>query len=63
MSESDFRQEYEFLKQSANRERIRINELHEIHLDTALNTEKIQANKKLVNAWNVKPLKVWLHHY
>jgi len=47
MSESDFRQEYEFLKQSANRERIRINELHEIHLDTALNTEKIEANKKI----------------
>ncbi len=58
MSESDFRQEYEFLKQSANRERIRINELHETHLDTALNIEKIEANKKLVNAWNVKPLKV-----
>jgi len=65
MSESDFRQEYEFLKQSASRERTRINELHEIHLDTALNNAKIEANKKLINAWNEKPLKVYylLHHH
>ncbi len=65
MSEIDFRQEYEFLKQSASRERTRINELHEIHLDTALNNAKIEANKKLINAWNEKPLKVYylLHHH
>ncbi len=60
MSEIEFRQEYELLKQSANRERTRINELHEIHLDTDLNAAKIQANNKLINAWNEKPLKVYI---
>lgn len=58
MNEIEFRQEYEFLKQSASRERTRINEVHEIHLDTAFNTEKLQANKKLIDTWNEKPLKV-----
>ena len=58
MAETEFRQEYEFIKQSANRERTRINELHEIHLDAALNIAKTDANKKLINAWNEKPLKV-----
>jgi len=57
MSEIEFRQEYEFLKQSASRERTRINELHETHLDSTLNTAKAEANKKLINAWNEKPLK------
>ena len=58
MSEIEFRQEYETLKQSAGRERTRINELHEKYLDTALNAAKTEANKKLINAWNEKPLKV-----
>jgi hypothetical protein len=57
ISDIEFRQEYEFLKQSANRERTSINELHETHLDAALNTAKAGANKKLINAWNEKPLK------
>jgi hypothetical protein len=57
-NEIEFRQEYEYLKQSASRERTRINELHETHLDIALNTAKTEANKKLINAWNEKPLKV-----
>ncbi len=57
-TEIEFRQEYEFIKQSANRERTRINELHEIYLDAALNIAKTDANKKLINAWNEKPLKV-----
>jgi hypothetical protein len=60
MSEIEFRQEYDFLKQSANRERTRINEVHEKNLDNALNTAKTSANKKLINAWNEKPLKVRL---
>ncbi|CAF1176250.1 unnamed protein product [Adineta steineri] len=57
MSDIEFRQAYEILKQSANRERTRINELHEIHIDTSLNTAKIEANQKLINAWNEKSLK------
>jgi hypothetical protein len=56
-NEIEFRQEYEFLKQSASQERTRINELHEIHVDTALNNAKIEANKKLIYAWNEKLLK------
>lgn len=35
-----------------------MNELHEIHLDTALNQLKTDANNKLMNVWNEKPLKV-----
>ncbi|CAF1936170.1 unnamed protein product [Rotaria magnacalcarata] len=56
-NEIEFRQEYDVLKQSANRERIRMNELHEIHLDVGLNELKTEANKKLLDAWNEKPLK------
>jgi hypothetical protein len=56
-NEIEFRQEYEYLKQSASRERTRINELHETHLDIALNAAKTEANKKLINAWNEKSLK------
>ncbi|CAF3821790.1 unnamed protein product [Rotaria sp. Silwood1] len=57
ISEIQFRQEYEIIKQSANRERIRMNELHEIHLDIILNELKTEANNKLLNIWNEKPLK------
>ncbi|CAF1185816.1 unnamed protein product [Rotaria sordida] len=57
ITEIQFRQEYEILKQSANRERTRMNELHEIHLDITLNEIKTQANKKLLDTWNEKPLK------
>ena len=57
-SEIEFRREYDFLKQSASRERTRINEVHEIHLDTAVNAAKNEANQKLIDAWKEKPLKV-----
>lgn len=56
--ELDFRQEYEFLKQTANRERTRINELHENNLDRALDVAKSETNEKLITAWNDKPFKV-----
>ncbi|UJR22421.1 hypothetical protein I4U23_025481 [Adineta vaga] len=56
-SDIDFRREYDFIKQAANRERTRLNELHEIHLDTAFNSAKTEANQKLINAWNNQPLK------
>lgn len=52
-----FQREYEQLKQSASQERTRLNELHETHLDLALNSAKIDANKNLINAWNEQPLK------
>ncbi|CAF3095507.1 unnamed protein product [Rotaria sp. Silwood2] len=57
ISEIQFRQEYEILKKSASRERTRMNELHEIHLDSVLNQLKTEANKKLLDIWNEKPLK------
>lgn len=58
LMEIQFQQEYDIIKQSATRERTRINELHETHLDLALNSAKIEANKNLINAWNEQPLKV-----
>lgn len=57
-TEIEFRQEYDYLKQSASRERTRLNEFHENNLDIALNKAKNEANRKLLNAWNDKPLKV-----
>jgi L-lactate utilization protein LutC len=54
----EFRQEYDFLKQTANRERTRINELHENNLDRALDVAKSETNEKLITAWNDQPLKV-----
>jgi len=54
----EFQREYEQLKQSASQERRRLNELHETHLDLALNSAKIDANKNLISAWNEQPLKV-----
>lgn len=58
MTEIEYRQEYDYLKQSANRERTRLNELHENNLDIAMNKAKNEANRKLINTWNDKPLKV-----
>lgn len=52
-----FQQEYDQIKQLANQERTRLNELHETHLDLALNSAKIDANKNLISAWNEQPLK------
>jgi hypothetical protein len=57
-SDIDFRREYDFLKQSASRERTYLNEAHEIRLDTAVNIARTEANQKLIDAWNNKPLKV-----
>ena len=57
-SNAEFRQDYEFIEQSASRERTRLNEIHENHLDTAVNAAKSQANEKLIQAWNETPLKV-----
>lgn len=57
-SDATFRGEYEALKQSANRERTRVNELHENNLDTILSIAKNQTNQKLINAWNEIPIKV-----
>lgn len=56
--EEIFRREYEALKSSASRERTRINEIHETHLDLATNKAKTDANEKLIRAWNSKPVKV-----
>lgn len=57
-NEIEFRQEYDYLKQSASRERTRLNEVHESNLDIVLNKAKNEANRKLINTWNEKPLKV-----
>ncbi|CAF3600482.1 unnamed protein product [Rotaria sp. Silwood1] len=57
-SDIDFRREYDVIKQAANRERTRINELHEKNLDTILTNAKNETNKKLIAAWNENPLKV-----
>ncbi|CAF2986441.1 unnamed protein product [Rotaria sp. Silwood2] len=57
-SDMDFRRDYDLIKQTANQERIRINELHEKNLDTILNNAKRETNKKLMIVWNEKPLKV-----
>jgi hypothetical protein len=60
-SDIEFRQDYDFIKQSASRERTRLNEIHETHLDTAVNAAKSQANEKLIQAWGETPLKVDNH--
>ena len=61
-SEVNFRQEYDVLKQTADRERARINELHEKNLDQALDTAKKETYDKLIAAWKTKPLKVLHFH-
>lgn len=57
-SDLQFRQEYDSIKQDANRERGRINELHEKNLDTLLDTAKNETSRQLSAAWSEKPLKV-----
>lgn len=57
-SEIEFRQDYDFLKQTATRERSRINQLHENNLDSILDMAKIETENKLNSAWKDNPLKV-----
>ncbi|CAF1649811.1 unnamed protein product, partial [Didymodactylos carnosus] len=56
-TDKEFKNEYEKIKQRANEERLRINDLHERHLDLNINREKAEAQKQLTNAWNEKPIK------
>ncbi|CAF0952162.1 unnamed protein product [Adineta steineri] len=55
--EIEFRQEYDLIKQTASRERTRINALHESNLDNALDIAKKETSQKLNVVWNEKPLK------
>jgi len=56
-SEIEFRQDYDFIKQTATRERTRINEIHENNLDSVLDIAKKETNQKLNSVWNENPLK------
>lgn len=56
-SEIEFRQDYDFLKQTATRERSRINQLHENNLDSILDMAKIETENKLNSAWKDNLLK------
>ena len=56
--EFDFRQEYDSIKQTAARERTRINEIHENKLDSILDIAKKETNQKLNTVWAENPLKV-----
>jgi len=67
--EMEFRREYDTIKQTAGRERARINQLHETNLDKVLDSAKNETNQKLIAVWNENPLKVrkmicvYLHCY
>jgi len=56
-TEIEFRQDYGFLKQTAVRERARINQLHENNLDSTLDIAKVDTQTKLNAAWKENPLK------
>lgn len=55
--EKDFREQYESIKQTANLERTKLNEVHENNLEILMNKARNEANKKLNQAWNERPLK------
>ncbi|CAF1151760.1 unnamed protein product [Rotaria sordida] len=57
-NEIEFSRGYDFILQTANRERTRINELHEKNLDAVLDNAKNETNQKLIAVWNEKPLNV-----
>ena len=57
-ADKEFRQDYDFLKQTASDERTRINELHEQNLDQALDIAKKETRERLMKLWKEKPLNV-----
>lgn len=61
--EFDFRQEYDSIKQTAARERTRINEIHEDKLDSIIGIAKKETNQKLNTVWAENPLKVNIDEY